>query len=650
MPEDLHLNRRQFLTIVGATTGAAACSAPHGTDKLIPLLIPPEEGTPGQPTFYKTICRECPAGCGVTARSREGRVVKLEGNPEHPINRGALCARGQAAIQGLYDPNRPRGPMRRSFAGQLEPAGWEQAIDEISGAMRLPLRGGEVVLLCRAESGSLGALQQAFERALGDTAERVVYEPFAPIAVRTASQQAFGIDEVPVYRIDRAGLILSLGADFLEPWLSPVEHARMLTEARSAPQGRARLVFIGPQLTMTAANADEWLPAAPTLEREIALALCQVVLSLGHRGAVPLEGVSALAELLEPFKPAVVEQRAGLPAGTLERLGRRLLDARSSIVLPPAPIASGADATAAALAVTLLNQLLGNHGSTVLYGLDPSLDRPAGLEELRALTVRMAAGKVKVLVVIGADPVATLPADLGFAEAMEKVPLTVCLSTSRTATAEKATYLLPEHHPLEAWSETNVRRGVLGLGQPAMRPIFDSRSSGDILLELGARLGLAAAVFPVKPVEEYWRDRVAAYARLEENHTGDLLAAVRDGQQHGGFFGERAATAVEWQPGALAALRTQQPVEIHGDAAWPVLVLTPDVLRYDGRSADKPWMQEIGDPMTTVAWATPLSVSPERASQLAVVDGDVVRLTVGKRSAELPIYVSPGLASGVVAA
>ena len=224
-----------------------------------------------------------------------------------------------------------------------------------------------------------------------------------------------------------------------------------------------------------------------------------------------------------------------------------------------------------------------------------------------------------------------------------------CVSTRRTATSAHTTYLLPEHHALEAFTDAFVRKGVLGLGQPALRPLYDTKSSGDVLLGIAERLGLAAEEFPFKSFEEYWRDRASDHAMLEENRSGDLLAAVREGQQHGGFFSERQPVTPAWQRGALDALRRQKAPSLDGDAAWPILALAPDPLRYDGRSADKPWLQEIGDPMTTVAWATPLSLSPAHAAKLGVVEGDVVRATVGKRSAELPVYVWPGLAEGVVA-
>src|SRR3990170_4586945 len=119
------MNRRRFLRVLGTTGGGAAALTgcgigPEPAEKLIPYLVPPDDQIPGTATYYATTCRECSAGCGLHVRIREGRAVKLEGNPESPVNRGRLCARGQAGIQGLYHPDRVRAPLARNQAGALE--------------------------------------------------------------------------------------------------------------------------------------------------------------------------------------------------------------------------------------------------------------------------------------------------------------------------------------------------------------------------------------------------------------------------------------------------------------------------------------------------------------------------------------------------
>jgi molybdopterin-containing oxidoreductase family iron-sulfur binding subunit len=636
--------------MIGASAGAAACSPRHAVDQIVPLLNPPPEGMPGEPLFYRTVCRECPAGCGITARTREGRVVKLEGNPDHPLSHGALCARGQASIQGLYSPNRLRAPLHRTDGTSFAPVKWDQAIDAIAAAIRQ--RGaspGSLVILSRAEPGSLGALQQAIVRALGEAGERVVYEPFDPAAVRAASQVAFGRDEVPAYRIDRARTIVSFGADFLESWVSPVEHGHMLSRARAREQGRARFVFVGPALTLTAASADSWIGCAPGMEREIALALCHAVLSTGVGAeALPPQERPALAKLLANYPTDAVEKKGSLRPGSLRELAGMLVESSPSVILPPAPVACGRDGTGAALAIALLNHLLGNTGSTVVYGLDRCGDKPATMGELTALTARMKSGSVETLLVIDTDPVGTLPDDLGFAEALDHVPVTAALTIAPTATSDRCRYVLPIHHFLESFGDVQVQRGVLALGQPVMRPLYDTRQAGDVLLQIASRLESPSTDFPFKTFEDYWRQSAANHAMLQEGYSGDLQVAVRDAQRVGGFFSDAAPAPVDWQPGAIDSLSATTPSSSSARPNELPVVLCPDLLRYDGRSAAHPWMQELGDPMTTVTWSETVLFSTELATRLGVSEGDLVGLAVGARHAEFPVYVTPALANGAI--
>ncbi len=645
MPDDLSgLSRRKFLTIVGATAGAAACSPPHGGEKIIPLLNPPIAGTPGKPTFYASLCRECPSGCGLTVRTREGRVVKLEGNAEHPLNRGALCARGQAALQGLYSTRRLRQPTRRDSSGLTRPVAWDAAIAEIAHAVGA--NPSKVALVSGLEPGSLGALETAFAESMGG--DRLVYEPFDLSPLRQASSLAYGLDEIPAYRLDRARVIVSLGADFLEGWLSPVEHARMLSEARSSQDGRAELVYVGAHVGLTAANADRFLRIRAGTEGLIALALCRDLLARGPKVAVPGQLRASLADALRPFDAGAVGDRTGLSAESIGRLARQLHDAPSSVVLPPGPLAGGAEPTQAAVAVLLLNHLLGNVGETVEYGRDPARDRPSALAEFTELTERMASGQLGVLFLVGVDPSRTLPEKLGFEAALRKVPMSVYLGDEECPASEAATFALPKNHFLEDFSDSEVRSGVLSLGQPAMTPLYDSRPAGDVLLAIAKKSNVPAASFPFASFEDYWRDRAADWAMLEAGKSGDLVAAVRTGQQHGGIFVERPAAAPSLGDGFLQALVGAQP-EAPVDPGLTVLVLASDVRRFDGRSADRSWMQEIGDPLTTAAWSSPLTVPTELAGKLGVSTGDRATVTVAGKTAEFPVVVSPLTVGGTVA-
>jgi molybdopterin-containing oxidoreductase family iron-sulfur binding subunit len=243
------MNRRRFLKVLGvAGSGAAALSGcgigPEPTEKLIPYVVPPEGQTPGIATYYASTCRECAAGCGLHVKVREGRALKLEGNPESPINRGRLCARGQAALQGLYNPDRLTGPMQRNASGQLVATTWDDAIATLRAKVA-EARDRGLVFVTGLESGSFGDLVDEWTREAGG--RHVVCEPFGFEALREGNRLAFGDASVPAYDFAAAKFFLSFGADFMETWLSPVGFQQSFTRAHAfesgKPSGMATFVF-----------------------------------------------------------------------------------------------------------------------------------------------------------------------------------------------------------------------------------------------------------------------------------------------------------------------------------------------------------------------------------------------------------------------
>ncbi|HEV8586907.1 MAG TPA: hypothetical protein VGT02_18255, partial [Methylomirabilota bacterium] len=195
------MKRRDFFKIVAGTGAAAAAGGcQQATETILPLVVPNEHLVPGVASWFATVCRECPAGCGVLAKNRDGRVVKLEGNPDHPVNRGGLCMRGQAALQGLYHPDRFNGPQRRD-GNLFKSVGWDEALKTLADRLAAARGGGKgrgVALVSQLETGSLGALMDRFTQALG-TRPRVTLEPFGHEAIRAAGRAVFGRDAVPYY-------------------------------------------------------------------------------------------------------------------------------------------------------------------------------------------------------------------------------------------------------------------------------------------------------------------------------------------------------------------------------------------------------------------------------------------------------------------
>ncbi|GBC84014.1 Menaquinone reductase, molybdopterin-binding-like subunit [bacterium HR11] len=648
------MRRRDFLKALGVTTAAATLDGcRRSVHKLIPYVIPPEDVVPGVAAWYATVCRECPAGCGLLVKTREGRAVKVEGNPAHPVNRGRLCVRGQAALQGLYDPDRIRQPLQKRPSGEFRPVSWEEAerlLVERLADLRHRGRADRIVLVTPLLTGSLDRLVQDWTEALG-VGRRIVYEPFAYEALRTASRVAFGRDAIPDYRIETARVLISFGADFLETWLSNVRFARAFAEGiRAVRDGTrvGRFIHIEPRLSLTAANADEWIPVRPGAEAFLALAMIHVILTEGRASpSLPADEVRRLTEFVRPYDPETVAAQTDVPPEQIRRLARLFAEADPGLAIGGGVAGTGSNATATLVAVHLLNYVAGFVGRTVVFGPDFSLGRVSRFSEVCELVAAMEAGQVEALLFLDVNPVFTLPRGLGFESALAKVPLVVALASFMDETTARAHLVLPIHTPLESWGDYEPQVGVHGLLQPVLRPLFRTRAPGDILLAVARSMGEdVASKLPWSDFYTYLRTRwQELHRRLAPDR--DFEAFWQDALRQGGVWEAVAPESVRLAPEVFQM--KFEPPTLEGPSEGPALLVYPSVHHFDGRGADRPWLQEIPDPVTKVVWDAWVEVHPETARRLGVAMGDVVELASPYGKIELPVYVYEGLRPDVVA-
>ncbi len=639
------MNRRKFLKVLGVTGGGAAAMAGCSTErveKLIPYLVPLEDQIPGLATYYASTCRECPAGCGVHLRVREGRAVKVEGNPDHPVNRGKVCARGQASLQGTYNPDRIRGPMARTPAGTFAPITWDEAIarvvERLKGAPK-----GSLWFLTGNEGGSFDRLVRDWLGALGSS-HAVTFEPFAHEALRQANRAVFGVDAIPSYRLAEAECLVSFGADFLETWLSPVEHARGFAAAHGYRDGRmSRYVHVEPRLSMTAMSADEWIAPVPGTEGVLALAMAHVIVN-HHLERAPADAVQ-LRGVLRSYEPDQVAERTGVPAGTVHRLAAEFA-ARPSVALPGGAGTQHTDARLTAVAVNLLNYVAGNVGRTVVFGPAGSTGASsyAGLADVVAAARR---NEIGVLLVHGANPAYATPPGLGAAEALAAVPFKVSFARCLDETAALADLLLPDHDPYEQWNDYTPRAGVHSLLQPVMQPVFDTRQTGDVLIDVARRMGGAVAARFTGAAPE---GRYKAY--LQERW-GELQRELADRRPFEEFWREAVQRGGIWRETPAMAVRVARDLVLDpptptGGGPFTAIVY-PSPTLYDGRGANRPWLQELPDPVTRMTWGTWVEIHPETASRLGIAEGDVVEVRSATGAIEAPAYLYPGLRPDVVA-
>ena len=630
------LDRRRFLTVLGASSGGALALSGCSTgqvEKLIPYLVQSEDQVPGVATWYSSTCTECSTGCGLHVRTREGRAVKLEGNPEHPVNQGKLCSRGQAGLQGLYNPGRLKGPMARASNGQLQEITWDDAIARL--ASKLGAAGNKVAVISGAGRGTFSDLLGQWVGALGGRVAR--YETFGSEPVRAANRQVFGLDQVAALDFARAKYIVSFGTDFLDTGLASIENARGFASSHGfAERDVAKFVYLAPRMDLTGLNADQWHPINPGSEAVLALAMANVLLA--ERG-----GASGLRGTLGGFTPEMAAQETGLPAATIQRLAREFGEARPSLAVAGGVGSQHAGATEVCAAVNILNYVAGNIGETVRFGAD--LDTGDGYGAIQALLTALDAGQVDVAIVHEANPAYTLPRTSGFAAKFQKAGFKVSTSMYLDETSSLCDLLLPQHHPLERWDDLRPRAGVYSLMQPVMEPVFNTLATGDLLLRTAKVLGGPLARFTAPSYKDHLQTRWQALAA--ERREKDFAAFWHGALQRGGvFFDAPAPARVALAPGAARARYTKPTLEGNGDF---VFATYPHSMLYDGRGANKPWLLENSDPVTKITWHSWVEVHPDTARRLDVRDGEILRVTSPHGSIEAPAFVYQGIHPGVVA-
>jgi Fe-S-cluster-containing dehydrogenase component len=591
------VKRRDFLKVVGVTTAATTtmvgCTS-EKVEKLIPYLVSPDETVPGVSTYYATTCRECSVACGVIAETRDGRAIKLEGNPEHPLNRGALCAKGQSALQGLYNPDRYRTPMIRRN-GRLEKATWDDALNVFRQKLvEVRANAANAVFINRHESGNFPSFLNSWLASQGMPAALSI-DPDADHAAIAANKQTYGV-AWPRYDFSAAKLIVSIGADFLDGWGASVPQQLSFADARAKLEGAPRFIYVGARRSLTGLNADQWIAARPGSELAI---------------------VGLLAGTVTPQQAA---QESGADVAVLTELQREFGATRPAMVLAGGASPRGMEVC---LAANALNQSSGGLVSAAgaINGFE-GIDSPA---QLRVLAQRMQAGSVPMLMVRGVNPAYTMPKSSGFAAAMAKVPFKVSFSPIPDETTAMADLVLPDNHSLESWGDAEPVRGTLSLQQPTMDPVFDTRATADVLLSLTRPAGPAAGAG--------YRDTLIS--RFPGGASG-LAAALPRGLASG------STTAIT--PRAAVAPVTGQP----GNGDFSLLVY-PSPLLGTGDGANKPWLQELPDPVTKIAWQTVAELHPSTAERLGVENGDHVTIQTSAGSLTLPAYVYLGIRPDVVA-
>ncbi|MCI0595964.1 MAG: TAT-variant-translocated molybdopterin oxidoreductase [candidate division Zixibacteria bacterium] len=648
-------SRRDMLKLAGvAAVFAAAGCARKPVEKLIPYVNQPEEIIPGVPVWYASTCGECAAGCGVLVKTREGRPIKMEGNPDHPLNAGKLCATGQASVLNLYDPDRLRQPVKLSRPGGMkQEVTWTQADSDI--AQSLKTASGKIALLTGTLHGpARKRLIADFLAAFPSTSvginpgvRHVTYDAISEEEIRTGQAVSYGEAVLPRYRFDKADVLVLLGGDPLAGSHSPVEFARGFAAGRKVKNGSmSKVISFEPVLSLAGSSADVHYQVKPEDLVKVALGLANELVVI--QGKSIFAGNAAVVSALRPYSASAVEKEVGLPEGSLKAAAAELWKARSkSLVYAGGMAANDRSAVSLQMAVNLLNSALENEGATVDGTASPSNQSQSSFADVLDLIADMKAGRVEVLIIVGANPVYSLPISTGFAEALQKVKKVVYLGDRVDETGELCDYVLPLTHPLESWGDAEPQKGVFSLMQPAIGKIFDSRSFEDSLLSFArtAKVGVLGSFSGGfnDYLKSVWQKEIYSRYNLAGSFEDFWKNALRRG-----VFSVRnlddAATPRRFKIEALAQI--SRPPKV--DAPYR-LTLWASGIQQDGRHQNNAWLLETPDPVSKITWDNFVSVAPKTADGLGLKESDVVKLSASGVEAEIPVHIQPGLHPEVLA-
>ncbi len=661
------MKRRTFLQLSGMTAASAWLSGcQSGNEKLIPYLIPPDEGvTPGRADFYASACRFCPAGCGILVRVSEGRAKKVEGNPAHPVNKGKLCARGQAILQELYHPDRVVQPLKRSGprgSGKFTRITWAEGLELLSGqlkALQVAKETDRLALLTPPLSGTLATLSTGFMRTFGSP-HLLAFDLLSPEWLRSGVRGTFGQPGLPWYDLAGTRYLLSFGADFVEHHLSPVQYGQAFGRMRQGRDTvRGHFTYVGGRMSLTGASADRWMPARPGTEGTLALGLARLILaeSLHDEAALAANGMrrEALLRRLDAYQPPWVAEETGLPEQVITEVAREFATTRPALAMAGESVAFQSNGQESVRAILLLNLLVGSLNQP--GGVYPAAATMAGPEssigDLLSLVASMRADRIRVALIQG-NPAHAIPPSTGFQEALARVPFIVSFSSLIDDTALQADLILPGHAALESWGDVVPQAGsretVVSLMQPVVTPVFDTRQFPDLLLATAARLGgRMAAAFPYESYLEMLKEETKK--RVAPAGGDDFETVWADLLRQGGHFKMpgRQGKGYRWASGA-AVPSPAKPRFVGDEKAFPLhLQVYPSTALSDGRGAPLPWLQQLPDPMTTVVWDSWLEINPRTAAELGIGDGDLVEVTSPQGTLRLPAVIYPGIRPDMVA-
>jgi MoCo/4Fe-4S cofactor protein with predicted Tat translocation signal len=602
------VGRRDILKLAAASaalTGLGACTR-LPTEHIVPYVKPPEEILPGRPLFYATSVIHRGVATGVLVESHEGRPTKMEGNPEHPGSLGAADVRTIASILNMYDPDRSQSVLHDGRITDWE--AFAAAMADFN--LQVGGKGADLRILTKTITSPTLASQIKKLLAMYPAAKWHQYEPLTGDPVREGAKLAFGKYVNTLYRFDKADVVLSLDADFLNNGHGHVRYTKDFSSRRDLAAGPSsninRLYVVESMPSSTGASADHRLPLRSSDVEAFARAVAAgvgVSVAAGGAGKFPADWAGAVARDLAAHRG-------------------------SSIV-----VAGGHQPPIVHALAHAMNAALGNVGKTVEY-TDPLEANPVNhIDSIKDLSADLQAGHVGVLLILDANPAYDAPADLDFSTVIFKARLRIHSGLYADETAELCQWHIPATHSLEAWSDARAYDGTVGIVQPLIAPLYNAAHSAH---EIFALLTGDSGTSPHDMVRAYWQSQ-----RPEKDRA---FEALWEKSLHDGLIAGSALPTIT--PTLNSAFLSQAPAASPTDSLE--IVFLPDPSVGEGDFANNGWLQELPKPITHLTWDNAAMISPSASQSLKLNKGDYVTLTLGDKHVDAGVYIVPGHADNSV--
>ena len=671
----MKISRRRFLKLFGGSVTAAAifqaCGIPERELIVQSPLEMPEDMVSGTDNWYATLSPGEAVSSGIVVRVMEGRAKKIEGNSDYPINQGKHNVVAESGLQGLYHPDRISSPrIRRGNRGEdkWDEISWTDALSRVSESMTNLKKSSGVVLVTEPLSSNLNLVVNKFVSKFN--VKHVQYELIEKTNLRWAVKKVFKQDRIPDFDIENSDYVISFGADFLNTWNSPLRYSRGYSNFReqSTGSGRGTLIYVGSHLSLTAANADKWIYVIPGSEGILAYAISYVLLDK-YESDVKVSDEKTWLKVLSQYAPSKVKELTGLSESEIEELAKGLVKHKRPLVLGGGSVGAYTNGMQNLEAIYMLNVLLGNVGQKggvifnptppILKGFPDHLSDYANFAHMRELGSSAKSGEVEILLLRGVNPVYGVP---GFKTCLSEIPLIVSFSGIMDDSAMMADIILPENHYLEDWGSDIPNPGpgypTIGFQQPVVRPFFEKRgihlgtkSFPDVIMALAEiqniDLGLNASNY-----ENVLRNFVDGLFKLKRgsikaNNSRDFWNGVL---QRGGWW-DVDDRVVNYELGSIPVPTKLASARFSGNVDTYPFYLVPFELGSltDGRGAHLPWLQATPDPITTVTWATWIEINLNKAKELGIKEGDVIKVKSEYGEIEAFAYPHPGVSPDVLA-